>query len=67
MDLRALRLFVVVVEEGSIHAGARRLMVTQPAVSQALRKLERDVGVRTPRGVQLTPPVWRCSSADGTS
>lgn len=59
MDLRALHLFVVVAEEGSIHAGARRLMITQPAVSQALRKLEREVGgavlIRTPRGVQLTP------------
>jgi DNA-binding transcriptional LysR family regulator len=59
VDLRALRLFVVVVEEGSIHAGARRLMLTQPAVSQALRKLERQVGgalvIRTSRGIELTP------------
>lgn len=59
MDLRTLRLFVVVAEEGSIHAGARRLMITQPAVSQALRKLEREVGgallVRTSRGIELTP------------
>jgi DNA-binding transcriptional LysR family regulator len=59
MDTRALRLFIAVAEEGSIHAGARRLMLTQPAVSQALRKLEREVGglllVRSPRGVELTP------------
>ncbi|HEY9417498.1 MAG TPA: LysR family transcriptional regulator [Pseudonocardia sp.] len=59
MDLRALRLFVVIAEEGSIHAGARRLMITQPAVSQTLRKLEREVGgalvIRTSRGIQLTP------------
>jgi DNA-binding transcriptional LysR family regulator len=59
MELRELRLFVAVVEEGSIHAGARRLRLTQPAVSQTLRKLERQVGgpllVRTARGVQLTP------------
>jgi DNA-binding transcriptional LysR family regulator len=54
-------MFVAVAEEGSIHAGARRLMLTQPAVSQALRKLEREVGillVRTPRGVELTPAGW---------
>jgi DNA-binding transcriptional LysR family regulator len=59
VELRALRLFVAVVEEGSIHAGARRLIMTQPAVSHALRKLEREAGgallVRTPRGVELTP------------
>lgn len=59
MDLRALELFVVIAEEGSIHAGARRFMVTQPAASQALRRLEREVGgalmVRTRQGIELTP------------
>lgn len=53
-----MRLFLAVVEEGSIHAGARRLMLTQPAVSQALGKLERDVGealvIRSGRGIELT-------------
>jgi DNA-binding transcriptional LysR family regulator len=61
VELRAVRMFVAVAEEGSIHAGARRLMLTQPAVSQALCKLEREVGtllVRTPRGVELTPAGW---------
>lgn len=59
MDLRALELFVAIAEEGSIHAGARRFRVTQPAASQTLQKLEREVGgglmVRTPQGVRLTP------------
>jgi len=58
VDLRELRLFVAVVEEGSIHGGSRRLMITQPAVSQALRKLEREVGgalvIRTSSGIELT-------------
>ena len=59
MDVRVLRFFVAVAEEGSIHAGARRVRTAQPALSQALRRLERELGgpllVRSPRGVELTP------------
>jgi DNA-binding transcriptional LysR family regulator len=44
MDVRVLRLFVAVAEEGSIHAGARRMLTAQPALSQALRRLERELG-----------------------
>jgi DNA-binding transcriptional LysR family regulator len=58
MDVRTLRYFVLVAEEGSISAGARRAMVAQPAVSVAVRKLEREVGAslleRSPGGVTLT-------------
>src|SRR3954471_18534398 len=58
MELRALRYFVFVAEEGSVHAGARRALVAQPALSVALKKLEREVGAtlfeRSPRGVTLT-------------
>ncbi|MGQ0479519.1 MAG: LysR family transcriptional regulator [Pseudonocardia sp.] len=58
MDVRHLRLFVAVAEEGSIHAGARRLQMAQPPVSQTLRRLEREAGgallIRSSRGVQLT-------------
>jgi LysR family transcriptional regulator, nitrogen assimilation regulatory protein len=58
MDVRHLRSFLAVAEEGSIHAGARRLTIAQPALSQALRKLERDLDVtllvRSSRGIELT-------------
>lgn len=58
MDLRQLRLFIAVAEEGSIRAGARRLMLAQPPVSQALRKLERETNctllIRSSRGVELS-------------
>jgi DNA-binding transcriptional LysR family regulator len=59
MDVRTLKYFVLVAEEGSIHGGARRALVAQPALSVALRKLERELGTplfeRSPRGVALTP------------
>ncbi len=59
MDLRLLELFVGVAEEGSIHGGARRLMIAQPAVSKGLQRLERRVGVplvrRSHHGIELTP------------
>jgi DNA-binding transcriptional LysR family regulator len=51
-------MFVAVAEEGSIHGGARRLLITQPAVSKTIRKLERQLGtellIRSPQGIGLT-------------
>jgi DNA-binding transcriptional LysR family regulator len=58
VDVRLLELFVSVAEEGSIHGGARRLLIAQPAVSKGLQRLERQVGtslvLRSPRGIELT-------------
>ena len=44
MDYRQLDMFQAVLTLGSITEAARHLGVTQPAVSLAMRKLERDVG-----------------------
>ncbi len=58
MDLRMLEYFVSVVEEGSISAGARRVMVAQPSVTVAVQRLERELGgpllERSPAGVVPT-------------
>jgi DNA-binding transcriptional LysR family regulator len=58
VDVRQLQLFIAVAEEGSIHGGARRMMMAQPAVSKALRSLERQLATplvqRSPRGIELT-------------
>ncbi len=52
------RSFVETASQGSVSLAARKLYMTQPAVSQALRQLETELGVRlftrTPRGVVLT-------------
>src|SRR5580704_11441353 len=42
MELMQLEMFVAVVEEGSVRAAAERVFRTQPAVSIAIRKLERE-------------------------
>ncbi|MCA9755392.1 MAG: LysR family transcriptional regulator [Candidatus Eisenbacteria bacterium] len=59
MNLTELETFVRAVQEGSLSAAARKLHVSQPAVSTRLRKLEQSVGepllLRTGRGVTLTP------------
>ncbi|MFC3125024.1 LysR family transcriptional regulator [Pseudoroseomonas globiformis] len=44
--LRQFRTLIAVLEEGSISLGARSLGLTQPAASQQLRELERELGVR---------------------
>jgi DNA-binding transcriptional LysR family regulator len=44
--LRQLRTFIATVEIGSLTQAARALHLTQPAVSQQLRELERILGVR---------------------
>lgn len=46
MEIRELRAFVAVAEEGGLSAAARRLHVSQSALSQTVRSLERQLGVK---------------------
>lgn len=57
-DIRILNAFVTVAQEGSVSRAAKRLHLTQPAVSLQLKRLSQDIGMelfhRTPKGVKLT-------------
>jgi DNA-binding transcriptional LysR family regulator len=59
LTLRLLRAFVVVSREGHVGRAAARLYVSQPALSQDIRRLEREIGVilfvRGSKGLSLTP------------
>lgn len=44
MELRVLRYFLAVAEEGTITAGSARVRISQPAVSRQLAALERELG-----------------------
>lgn len=58
MEIRELRAFTVVVDEGSLTAAARRLHLSQSALSQTILSLERQLGVQLLRrhstGVTVT-------------
>ena len=58
VNLEYYRVFYYVCVHGSLTAAARELCISQPAVSQAVRQLEKDAGIklflRTSKGVQLT-------------
>src|SRR5215467_13655908 len=66
MDLRRLRTFVVVAEQGTVSSAAKTLRITQPALSRQLQDLQGEFGVRlfdhvgrrlrlTAEGAELVP------------
>lgn len=63
MDTKLLEAFVALAEERQFSRAAHRLHLTQPAVSQQVKRLERRLGAelveRHARGVTLTPAGQR--------
>ncbi|GGT96509.1 LysR family transcriptional regulator [Actinomadura citrea] len=59
MNLRQLRYVVATADHGTMTSAAQALYVAQPALSRAVRELERELGLelfaRSGRGVVLTP------------
>ena len=60
MELRQLRYFITVVNEGTISLAARRLHLSQPPLSHQMKLLEEELGVtlfeRGSRHIRLTLP-----------
>ncbi|MBN3852282.1 LysR family transcriptional regulator [Paraburkholderia sp. Ac-20340] len=59
MKLRQLEALRAIAEAKSLHEAARRLFLTQPAISRSIRELEIELGLplltRSARGASLTP------------
>jgi DNA-binding transcriptional LysR family regulator len=58
LDLNAINVFLTVAELGSFSAAGRKLNISQPAISQVIQNLERQLGVqlfvRQGRSIRLT-------------
>ena len=63
-----IRIFQSIAREGNISAAARKLEITPPSVSNALRLLEEHIGhplfVRTTRRIELTETGQLAAGAD---
>ncbi|NLC69536.1 MAG: LysR family transcriptional regulator, partial [Clostridiaceae bacterium] len=59
VNLELYKVFYHVVKSGSISKASQELFISQPAVSQAIKKLESRLGgqlfARVPKGITLTP------------
>ncbi len=59
MELRQLRYFVAVAETGNISRAARKIFLTQPALSRQIKALEEEIGQclleRQAHSIRLTP------------
>ena len=59
LDHRALSQFLAVADDGTVRGGAAALNISQPPLTQAIKRLEEDLGVelfnRLPKGMALTP------------
>ena len=58
ISLEYYKIFYYTAQCRSISAAAQQLSISQPAVSQGIRQLEKQLGtqlfIRTPKGVRLT-------------
>lgn len=58
MRIQQLHYIIKIVETGSMNEAAKKLYITQPSLSNAVRDLEQEVGItiflRNPKGITLT-------------
>ena len=61
MRIQQLHYIIKIVETGSMNEAAKQLFITQPSLSNAVRDLEREMGIdifiRNPKGITLTKDV----------
>lgn len=70
MRLNDLKNFIEISDFKSLNLAAKKLEVTQPALSESLKRLENDLGVRlfyrTKNGISITPEGRKCLETSKT-
>ena len=46
MDIKQLRYFITIVDEGGFNAAAKKIFMAQPSLSKAIKNLETELGCR---------------------
>ena len=62
VDIKQLKYFIAIAEEGSLSAASARLHVAQPALSHHVIKVERELGVnliKGPREASRSPSLGK--------
>lgn len=62
MTLQNLRYIISIAETGSITEASKRLFISQPSLSNAVKEVEKEIHfsifTRTSRGITVTAKAW---------
>ena len=59
MKIQEMEMVLEIIDSGSISAAAKKLFISQPSLSQSIKKIEARTG-----NTAFYPPVWQSDGSD---